>query len=314
MKSLFYLIILGFLAGIAPVRAQSSPATPKPLSIAGKLQPYIGCINRHSARIHDSESRYKSWVGKAGPTGKERIIYGLYTIYDTKDCRMAVGAAQQSQPAHAALEKAGAAFAEAIGEIEPMLKEANDYYDQKNYQDDKMAKGKAMHPKLLAAWDKFNAADASLRDIVRTLNDEVQAEELAEVEKREGRKMRWHILTVMTKAKALQRLEGGDQAKIDLAKVVPALEAYETSVKELETYSEKNPGEKLGSFFLKANKDYLATAKGLMRRVRDKTRYSQGEAMLLNGGSGGWMVEGSPPRLMRDYNQLIDAYNRGPTI
>jgi hypothetical protein len=25
-------------------------------------------------------------------------------------------------------------------------------------------------------------------------------------------------------------------------------------------------------------------------------------------------VEGSPPRLLRDYNQLIDAYNRGVKI
>jgi hypothetical protein len=26
------------------------------------------------------------------------------------------------------------------------------------------------------------------------------------------------------------------------------------------------------------------------------------------------MVEGSPPRLLRDYNQLIDSYNRGANI
>ena len=32
---------------------------------------------------------------------------------------------------------------------------------------------------------------------------------------------------------------------------------------------------------------------------------------MLNSGGGGWMVEGSPPRLLRDYNQLVDAYNRG---
>jgi hypothetical protein len=25
-------------------------------------------------------------------------------------------------------------------------------------------------------------------------------------------------------------------------------------------------------------------------------------------------VEGSPQRLLRDYNQLVDAYNRGPGI
>jgi hypothetical protein len=31
-------------------------------------------------------------------------------------------------------------------------------------------------------------------------------------------------------------------------------------------------------------------------------------------GGGGWMVEGSPPRLLRDYNQLIESYNRGANI
>jgi hypothetical protein len=36
--------------------------------------------------------------------------------------------------------------------------------------------------------------------------------------------------------------------------------------------------------------------------------------MMLGSGGGGWMVEGSPPRLLRDYNQLVDAYNRGARI
>ncbi len=47
-----------------------------------------------------------------------------------------------------------------------------------------------------------------------------------------------------------------------------------------------------------------------MRRIRDKVPYSQGDKMMLDAG-GGWMVEGSPQRLMRDYNELIGAYNRG---
>jgi hypothetical protein len=34
--------------------------------------------------------------------------------------------------------------------------------------------------------------------------------------------------------------------------------------------------------------------------------------MILNSGGGGWMVEGSPDRLMHDYNQLVESYNRGP--
>jgi hypothetical protein len=50
-----------------------------------------------------------------------------------------------------------------------------------------------------------------------------------------------------------------------------------------------------------------------MRRMRDKTPYSQGDRMMLNAGSG-WMVEGSPQRLSRDYNQLVEAYNSGARI
>jgi hypothetical protein len=50
-----------------------------------------------------------------------------------------------------------------------------------------------------------------------------------------------------------------------------------------------------------------------MRRIRDRVPYSSGDKMMLNAGSG-WMVEGSPQRLLRDYNQLVDAYNSGARI
>ena len=61
-------------------------------------------------------------------------------------------------------------------------------------------------------------------------------------------------------------------------------------------------------------KSYLVTAKQLMRRIRDKVPYSSGDKMMLSNAGSGWMVEGSPPRLLRDYNQLVEAYNRGANI
>ena len=36
--------------------------------------------------------------------------------------------------------------------------------------------------------------------------------------------------------------------------------------------------------------------------------------MMLSNACSGWMVEGSPPRLLRDYNQLVESYNRGANI
>ena len=305
------------LCGLAICTSPPAIAQDKPAPIGPKLQPYIGCITRLSERSYSSRDRYLSWSKESGPNGKERIIYGLYTIYDTSDCRKNVEAASVIAPKNEELEKAGAAYAAAVGALEPLLKEADDYYTQENYKDDKMAKGKAMHPKLMAAWASFATADTNLRGVVQKLNDISQMEELAEVEKREGKKARWRIMDTMLKDKALNRIEGsGDPAKMDLAKVQEAIGVYEAAVKELESYAEvhKEPGlgpDRIGSTYVSAAKSYLTSAKALMRRVRDKTPYSSGERMMLSQQGAGWMIEGSPPRLMRDYNELVNRYNSG---
>ena len=45
----------------------------------------------------------------------------------------------------------------AVVAAEDVIKEASTYYDQKNYKDDKFAKGKELHPRLLAAFEVVNA-------------------------------------------------------------------------------------------------------------------------------------------------------------
>jgi hypothetical protein len=60
--------------------------------------------------------------------------------------------------------------------------------------------------------------------------------------------------------------------------------------------------------------EFLGTPHPASREVPRPTSYSAGDRMMLNNAMSGWMVEGSPSRLLRDYNQLVDAYNRGPNI
>ena len=119
----------------------------------------------------NSRKRYFSWAAQSGPTGKERIIYGTYTIYDTTDCKKNVEKANALEPRDAALEAAASAYVDAVSKLEPLLKEADDYYSQENYKDDRMAKGKALHPRLVAAWDAFASADKALRNGVEAIND-----------------------------------------------------------------------------------------------------------------------------------------------
>jgi hypothetical protein len=296
---------------LAPLVATSlaDGAAAQASSAVEKLNAYVGCINRLSERSHESRKRYFSWAAKSGPTGKERIIYGTYTIYDTSDCRKAVEKANGIGPRDAALEAAASAYAEAVGALEPLLKEADDYYSQEDYKDDRMAKGRALHPRLVAAWDTFANADKALRGGIEAINDRRAAERLAEVESKEGRKARYHVEALMIQAKRVLRAQDTD--KPDVAAITQALNEYETTVKALEALPADDA--KIGSFMLGSAKSFLTSAKQLMRRIRDKVPYSQGDRMMLNGG-GGWMVEGSPPRLLRDYNQLIEAYNRGANI
>ena len=232
-------------APATPISDQGKPAAP-PSSLTEKLNAYVGCINRLSERSYESRSRYFSWVGKNGPTGKERIIYGTYTIYDTADCRKAVEKANALEPRDAALEAAASAYAEAVSKLEPLLQETDDYYKQEDYKDDRMAKGRALHPRLVAAWDAFASADKNLRGGVEAINDRRAVERLAAVEASEGRKARYHIEAAMIQAKRV--LRALESKTPDIAAITQALGEYEGSVKALETLPADEA--KLGSFFI----------------------------------------------------------------
>ena len=80
-------------------------------SSAEKTNAYVGCINRLSERSYSSRARYFSWAAKSGPTGNAGIIYGLYTIYDTAECKKGVEKANALEPRDAELEAAGSASA-----------------------------------------------------------------------------------------------------------------------------------------------------------------------------------------------------------
>ncbi len=303
------IVAAGTAALLAPVLADTASAqTP---SLNEKLNAYVGCINRLSERSYESRKRYFSWAAQSGPTGRERIIYGTYTIYDTTDCKKNVEKANALEPRDATLEAAASAYAEAVGKLEPLLKEADDYYKQEDYKDDKMAKGRALHPRLVAAWDAFAAADKALRNGVEAINDRRAAERLAEVEQNEGRQARYHVQALMIHAKRVLRAATADTP--DAGAIAKALANYEEMIKGAEQFTGSGDG-KIGSMFIGNAKSFLVTAKQLMRRIRDKVPYSSGDRMMLGSGGGGWMVEGSPPRLLRDYNQMIESYNRGANI
>ncbi len=198
----------------ASLRAR--PITARPRRQTQRLhrlpQPAVG------ARLPIARALFQ--LGRQEPAG-ERIIYGTYTIYDTSDCRKSIEKANTYEPRDAELEAAASAYAEAVSQLAPLLKEADDYYPREDFKDDKMAKGRALHPRLVAAWDAFAAADLKLRGEVEAINDKRALAQLAAIEQSEGRKAHYYVNALMIQAKRVLRAENA--AKLNLAAIAQAL-------------------------------------------------------------------------------------------
>ncbi|RYE63747.1 MAG: DUF3829 domain-containing protein, partial [Rhizobiaceae bacterium] len=86
--SVLVLILQGsapYLLGTSAVQAQSPPDATVSDAAMGKMNTYVEFLNQ-TLRASESLQRYDSWVDmKKGPTGKERIIYGMYSLYDVRE-------------------------------------------------------------------------------------------------------------------------------------------------------------------------------------------------------------------------------------
>ncbi len=284
-------------------------------ALGDKLNHPIECINRASPAVTRSRDRYDSWLKdpKAGPTGSESIVYGLYDVTDTfvDGCDKELKAlAAQKTPATPDLDKDAATYQAKLDAVVPLIKEAVKYYDQSNYKDDGFKKGKELHPKLRQAFDEFAVADKAMHDDVTKLKAGMDEHELAAIEKREGKKIRWHLKKMMMVAKKL--VETGEDDSPDVTKMDAAIKDLDAELGDTDAYIAAHKDEAgqvtMLSSVTGAAKDFEKAAKLVMRRLRDKTPYDEGAMIMINGGNP-QMVEGHPANMVDKYNSLIEQMN-----
>jgi hypothetical protein len=285
-------------------------------ALGEKLNGYIrDCLNRYSKSIHSAEERYFSWAdSKKGPNGKERNIYGIYDIsLDPEQCKTAIAKSNAALPKKPDIEKLAEAYSSALLAVVPVINDAHKYYERGDYKDDKMAKGKQLHPKLVTAFETFDKADTELSQLVDQVQEDLDRRELVRIEKEEGKKGHWHTVNTTLLAKPLLH-EGAkdvsrDPSKINLVALTAACDNFEKAVDAFEAWSNQAKGESGNTAsFLRTAKDLVIAGKNLVRHIRDKKPYTATEKNWM-GTSSGWMVEGSPDALLDKYNKLIDAYN-----
>jgi hypothetical protein len=283
----------------------------KDAQLSAKLGEYITCMNGTSKRVVDSRNRYLSWVvdEKVGPTGKERNIYGLYDI-NAGTCTPALDRAKTMQPPLPEVESAAAEYRKALDELDPIIKQADKYYDQKDYKDDKMAKGRAMHPQLMNAFAKFEQVSKGFEDRVTTLNDGVNARQFTRLEKDPSRRLQYLSQKSLNEAKALiKQTDIAELKELDLQKYDVALQTYDKSLTELEQYASSHKAETdktmMFSSYLSSAQTFLKSAKELLRRKRDNKDFNK----EFFSKSAPNMVDGHPAQVVETYNRMIGDSN-----
>lgn len=294
----------------------SAPEDNPDQALGDKLNHPIECINGISMGVSRSHERYLGWVkdAKSGPIGTEKIVYGLYELLPNQidSCKRELNTlAAAPTPATPDLDKAAQDYVVKLDAVTPLVAEAHKYYDLKNYEDDKFAKGKTMHGPLMAAFEAFEASAETLHKEVSKLKAGLAERELERLEKTEGRKLTWHRQKLMLLAKVVADVGDVEDAKLDVAKLETAVKDLEDIDTALEAYVKANPGEAKGMFsmFTGEAQDFLKAAKELHRRVRDKKPFSTGDLMMLEGNSG-WMVDGTQQKLIHAYNDLVNSSNQ----
>ena len=254
-----------------------------------KNNAYVKLLNE-SLRARDSWNRYLSWVNlERGPTGKERIIYGLYSVSasSAKESIAAARKAADTPPAAAALDAAAKELASTFEAVFPIMNEANDYYDRKDYMSDGASGAKRLHGQLVPAARAFMTARDKMENLQEELKDKLDTLELARIEKTEGKQYRWHMKRTMILAKKAVDLmpqdprRPGDMKDFDLAisKLADAAREFDAYVRD---------SGKSGAF-----DHYPRDIVGRLREIKDKVAKRQAD----------------PTFYSMDYNGVVNSYN-----
>jgi len=278
-------------------------------SVIYKINVYVNAMNSESGRVVESYNRYCSWLKnpEIGPTGKEETIYGLYNIYEVQDFIAVMDLCEKNGPEISGIDKKIKPYKIALKNMYNVLFEVNYYYEQENYKDDNMAKGKEMHKGLMEAFDNYFEADKNLRAEITKWYVQYDSEE-KEI------KNTYYFLSckelMMDAEKMVTQMHLNDVKQVQEIDVklfnenIKVFESAYLKLSRMETSGMNELVKPIFNFYLMRASDFLSASKALMRRVRDRILYSESEL-----DSRCWIVSGSHWGMIEHYNDLIDSFN-----
>lgn len=281
-----------------------------------KLNAYVECANLGLKSGHRSYDRYAQWADMtAGPTGKEKHIYGTYEIstHAIESCTTKLTPAIALAPAFADLDKVATSISTNFKAYADIINQMHKYYEQENFKDDKFEQGKTLHAELVKAYESFKADSETFDKALDEINTATQQAALAEVEKTEGKKYAYWSLATSLKAREVVDLLA--EETFDVEKATALIGELETISTEYTTYvaskAEDVPPVAGAGLDMVVN-DFVTASKKRLRRVRDNEAYTNEEKHRLGMGEiVAASVDGSEAQVVEKYNKLVQRMNLG---
>lgn len=195
---------------ISATAQDGSSLSPEDQALGDKLQPFIKCMNGINTILRNEYDGYKSYFQQrdsgnydefhAGDGDFSSSLTGMdYSTNKTMlvQCPLDLDVAIKSEPADSDLDKSGAVYAEALRKLAPVLVDVRTYYDQANYRDDKMKRGRELDAQLRPILTTVEQASDQIGLAIDLRSMTLKAHELLAVEKASGRKYEWQTLNNM---------------------------------------------------------------------------------------------------------------------
>lgn len=262
--------------------------------LLAKVRGYLKCLQEHSSSVFLIEDTYREQLAHAAAPAGEDVR--LAPSPDPKGCIDAIAAAKALPPRMPELERSGDDFAAALASVHELTDAAHAFDDR---------------PKLLAAFDSFDRAQAALFDQVFRINRDVHLAQLSRREAKSGTSLGLLAEKAQLDAEALvpYGAESSDHVDAtDVAGLEAHLATFEASIETMSSYAASHPDEveTFGDLtsFIEAARTFATSARELAERARNHIAYSDSEKLLIGAGDEAG-VPGSPAAVVRAYNRFV---------
>lgn len=295
-------------------RAQREPAPEAAQELTSnmlltKLDPYILCLNDADGPIQENVKIYReTYIDAIEHPPKMLFDQGFRGFRPTDDmnyqqavnCVAELKENAKRTPSMPDADRAATEYASVLEALIPLMKGADHYYEQQNFNEDKLEEGRALNNKLQPLLSRLYELSVHVRDAVGEQKEKQLDLWMTEIEKTDGKTFPWYVQDILRKAgRSFNAVRDADVRDVDSKTFADAEASMQQAYDAAHAYGEDNrnvitqSGKRPMWFQLEPN------AQAYLKRLKSFRRSAEGKE---------GPTEHDSEELLRVYNALIRKF------